>query len=214
MKKCVLLLSGGLDSVTTLAYAKSIGYDVISISFCYGQKHSIEVEFAKYNAEKYNSNHKIINMTDVFSGFDSSLIGLKSVSKDYDLNKNKKIIPKTYVPARNIIFLSIASGYAESLKINEIFIGANAVDYSGYPDCRPEFISSFENTINVGTSFARGNFRIRTPLINMKKSEIIKLGISLGVDYSKTISCYDPVNSTPCGKCDSCRIREEGFKDI
>jgi len=210
MKKCILLLSGGLDSVTTLAFAKNEKYDITAISFKYGQKHEIELDLAKYNAEKFNVNHKIIDLTSAFLGFKSSLLGIGEVKKN---SIETDEIPNTYVPARNIIFLSIASGLAESINAKEIFIGANTVDYSGYPDCRPEFIESFQKMINIGTVFANGDFKIQTPLISMKKSEIIKLGIYLGVDYSKTISCYEPVEKNPCKKCDACKIRSLGFKE-
>lgn len=208
MKKCVLLLSGGLDSVTTLAYISSLGYSVSAISFQYGQKHSIELEYAKYNAKKYNASHTIFNMQDIFVNFNSSLIN----NNTKGIKKNS--FPTTYVPARNTIFLSVSLGFAESIDACEIFIGANIVDYSGYPDCRPEFIKAFESAANLGTSF-NGKFKIQAPLINMTKSEIIKLGKSLEVDYTNTISCYNPnSNGSECGICDSCKIRIEGFKNF
>ncbi|QED23739.1 7-cyano-7-deazaguanine synthase QueC [Candidatus Deianiraea vastatrix] len=210
MKKCVLLLSGGLDSVTTLALVNSQKYDVYAISFLYGQKHSIELEYAKHNAEVFKVKHKIFDMRSAFSDFNSSLLGVGEISKTGVIDDG---IPNTYVPARNIIFLSIALGYAESINAKEIFIGANAIDYSGYPDCRPEFIESFQKMANIGTTFSNGELKIQTPLIAMKKSEIIKLGLSLGVDYSKTISCYSPENGKECGKCDSCIIRKKGFEE-
>ncbi len=203
-KKCVLLLSGGLDSVTTLVFALSEGYEVVAISFEYGQKHAIELKLAAENAKKYGISHKIFNMREIFSGFNSALIANDTGGISHNA------FPSTYVPARNTIFLSIASGFAESIGVSEIFIGANAIDYSGYPDCRPEFIKSFEKTINLGTSF-EGKFEIKTPLLDMTKAEIIQLGTRLSVDYSKTISCYDPIEEKPCGNCGSCKIRAEGF---
>jgi len=206
-KSCVVLLSGGLDSVTTIAKCFHEGYDCHAISFEYGQHHSCEIDFAKYNAGIYAKTHKVFDMRAVFGEFNSALIN------NHSSGIGSKNFPKTYVPARNMIFLSISIGYAESIGCSEVFIGANAVDYSGYPDCRPEFIDSFQKTANLGTSFD-GKISIKTPLINMTKTEIIELGMKLGVDYSRTISCYFPDNGKPCLICDSCKIRETAFVEV
>jgi 7-cyano-7-deazaguanine synthase len=206
-KNCLVLLSGGLDSVTTIAKCLYDGYDCHAISFKYGQRHSCEIEYAEYNAKLYAKTHKIFDMSKVFADFNSSLI-----NNELDGIVDDKF-PKTYVPARNMIFLSIATGYAESIGCSEIFIGANAIDYSGYPDCRPEFIDAFQKMANLGTSFD-DKFSINAPLINMEKVQIIELGLKLGVDYSKTISCYFPKNNHPCLVCDSCKIREDAFAKI
>ena len=202
MKKAVILLSGGLDSATCLAIAKSEGYDCHTLGFDYGQRHSLELECAK----KLSPNHKILKI-DNFGG--SALTDKNIAVPKSGVGKE---IPVTYVPARNIIFLSYALSYAEVLGANDIFIGVNALDYSGYPDCRPEFISAFEVAANLGTK--AGDFKIHTPLISLTKAEIIKLGTSLGVNYALTSSCYDPTpQGKPCGTCDSCRLRLKGFQE-
>lgn len=199
--KAVILLSGGLDSATCLAVAKSQGFECYTLGFDYGQRHRHELECAK----KLSPNHKIITIGN-FGGSalvdDNIAVPKGGVGKD---------IPVTYVPARNTIFLSYALAYAEVLGATDIFIGVNALDYSGYPDCRPEYIEAFQKMANLGTKSA--NFRINTPLINLTKAEIIQLGSSLGVDYSKTSSCYDPVEGKACGECDSCRLRLKGFAE-
>ncbi|MBN2857957.1 MAG: 7-cyano-7-deazaguanine synthase QueC [Candidatus Delongbacteria bacterium] len=212
-KKAVVLLSGGLDSTTCLAIAVSQGYSVHALSFDYGQKHKIELEFAKENAGRSGAvEHKIAKLDkDFFSA--SALTDIsRSVQKD-SLDNQK--IPDTYVPARNTIFLSYALAYAETVGAETIFIGANSVDYSGYPDCRPEYISAFETMANLalkGCVEGKISLKIDAPLIAMTKSEIIRLGKRLGVDYSKTVSCYDPVEGKACGHCDSCLLRKKGFE--
>ncbi len=215
-KKAVILLSGGLDSSTVLAHAKSQGFDVYAISFAYGQRHNIELEYASLQANSGGAiEHKIINI-DVASFGGSALTDYNiNVPKNRDSNKISSEIPITYVPARNLIFLSYALGYAETLKTKDIFIGVNSVDYSGYPDCRPEFIESFEKTANLATKVGveGGKIKIHTPLMTLTKSEIIKMGNDLGVDYSNSLSCYDPQGDKACGECDSCSLRLQGFKD-
>jgi len=257
MKRAVVLLSGGVDSTTTLAAAKAEGFELYALSFDYGQRHKIELELARRNAEKFGvTRHLIIN-------FDLREIGGSALTSDIAVpkrvkscesgvmrkNKNDKYrpqtptpdpqppIPVTYVPARNTIFLSFALAWAETLEAEDIFIGANAVDYSGYPDCRPEFIQAFEDMANLATKISvegKVKFNIRAPLIKLAKSEIIRKGTALGVDYSLTWSCYDPVAEpsgsprdggviiqdkgdsltyVPCMKCDSCVLRAKGFRE-
>ena len=214
LKKAVVLLSGGLDSTTCLAIAKSRGYQVFALSFDYGQKHSVELEFARYNAQKFGSEEH--RTADIDSGFFSGSAltdSLVDIQKD---RLNCDNIPDTYVPARNTIFLSYAMAYAETVDAEIIFIGANSIDYSGYPDCRPEYIASFEKMANLALKrCVEGNMllKIEAPLLSMTKSEIIITGKSLGVDYSKTISCYDPVDGKACGYCDSCLLRKKGFAE-
>jgi len=211
--KAIILLSGGLDSTTVLAIAKKDGFEPYALSFKYGQRHVVEIEAAKKVAEKMGVNgHKIAEIDlRIFGG--SALTDEIDVPKD-NLSENKAI-PITYVPARNTIFLSFALAYAETLQAFDIFIGANAIDYSGYPDCRPEYIKAFENMANLATAAStegKGQFKIHAPLIHMSKADIIKTGIALGVDYSITTSCYDPSPSPkPCGHCDSCLLRQKGF---
>lgn len=203
--KAVILLSGGLDSATVLAIAKTQGFECYTLGFDYGQRHSHELECAKI----LSSNHRIM----CIGNFGGSAL----VDKNIDIPRNSATseIPVTYVPARNTIFLSYALAYAEVLQANDIFIGVNALDYSGYPDCRPEYIQAFQKMANLATK--RGvegqRLTIHTPLINLTKSEIIGKGIALGVDYSKTSSCYDPVGGKACGTCDSCRLRLKGFRE-
>ncbi|MBI5049612.1 MAG: 7-cyano-7-deazaguanine synthase QueC [Nitrospirae bacterium] len=258
MKKAVVLLSGGVDSTVTGAIAKSCGFDIYAMSFDYGQRHKIELISARLSAKSLNAmKHLIIK-------FDLRKIGGSALTSDIEVPKermkdelgrmNKRtgtstfnlqpstLIPVTYVPARNTIFLSFALAWAEALDAENIFIGANAVDYSGYPDCRPEFIKSFETMANLATKASvEGNrhIKINTPLINLTKAAIIKKGIELGVDFSLTWSCYDPqparaqksevrsqksdkkifnlqssiFNLIPCGRCDSCLLRAKGFRD-
>ena len=206
MKKAVILLSGGLDSATCLAIAKSQGYECFTLGFDYGQRHRHELECAK----KLSPNHKIVTI----GNFGGSAL----VDSDIAVPKNGvgNEIPVTYVPARNTIFLSYALAYAEVLWASAIFVGVNALDYSGYPDCRPEYIEAFQKMANLATKAGvEGNgVKILTPLINLTKAEIIKLGTSLGVDYSLTSSCYDPaLDGTACGTCDSCRLRLKGFSE-
>ena len=210
-KKALVLFSGGLDSTTMLAMVKSNGYEITALTINYNQRHVSEIDFSKKSLSQLQINKQII------FDLDLSKIGGSALTDDIpvpiDSNDN---IPTTYVPARNTIFLSLASSFAERLNISDIFIGANIIDYSGYPDCRPEFIKSFEKTINLGTKLGveGSRFRIHTPLIKMTKAEIIKKGHSLGVDYSLTLSCYNPTDSgLACGKCDSCKFRKDGFKN-
>jgi 7-cyano-7-deazaguanine synthase len=212
MKKAIILLSGGLDSATVAAIAINQGFTLHAVSFSYGQKHHKELEHAKLIRDyfKINSTQIISLQAEIFAT--SSLIGNKKIAKNRDLAKSE--IPNTYVPARNIIFLSYALALAESFNIYDIFIGVNAVDYSGYPDCRPEFIENFTAMANAGTKLGQFNkIKIHTPLINLTKAEIIKIGLELNLDYSITHSCYDPINDYSCGACDACLLRLRGFKE-
>ena len=217
-KKAVVLLSGGVDSATTLAIAGSNGYRCYCLSFRYGQRHKLEIEAAKKVADSLGAvEHRIIDIDlAVFGG--SALTDTDiEVPKDRAGLGRPDQIPPTYVPARNTIFLSYALAWAEVLGAFDIFIGVNTTDYSGYPDCRAEFISAFEKLANLATAAAvagKGRYRIVTPIIDMSKSQIILAGSRLGVDYSLTHSCYDPdVNGRSCGRCDSCRLRLKGFAE-
>jgi 7-cyano-7-deazaguanine synthase len=212
-QKAVVLYSGGLDSTTCLAMAVDSGYTPYAISFSYGQRHSHELEVAKANARRLGAaEHLVVE-------FDLRLMGGSALTADIAVPKDglDSEIPVTYVPARNTIFLSFALGWAEVLGAFDIFIGVNALDYSGYPDCRPEYIAAFETMANLATKAGvegSGGFRIRTPLISMTKAQIIATGGALGVDYSLTHSCYDPSPSgLSCGHCDSCRLRLKGFAE-
>lgn len=219
MKKAIILLSGGLDSATILEIAKKEGYECHALSFSYGQKHEIELESAKNIAQTQNVASHNIAKIDVKIFNNSSLTDNLLVPKNQNVEDTNQPIPNTYVPARNNLFLSYALSLAESIGANDIFIGVNALDYSGYPDCRPEFIKSFENTANLATKAGVENnkFKIRTPLINLTKKEIIQTGFKLGLDYSNTHSCYDPIIKDgeiySCGECDSCQLRLKGFKE-
>ena len=210
-KKAVVLVSGGLDSTTVLAIARNEGYACYSMSFDYGQRHRSELVAAERTAKALGSiTHKVINL-------DLRSIGGSALTDDtIDVPEEETGgIPITYVPARNTVFLSIALGWAEVLGADDIFIGVNAVDFSGYPDCRPDYIAAYEVMANLATrAGAEGNkLKIRTPLIDLSKAEIIKLGIALGVDYSLTVSCYQANEAgEACGKCDSCRLRRIGFE--
>jgi len=215
-KKAVILFSGGLDSTTVLAMAKKEGYSCYCLSFQYGQKQTVELEKATQAAiESQVAKHLILNLDlDKIGG--SALTDAIEVPKDRDLEDEEDEIPVTYVPARNTIFLAHAVAWAEVLGATDIFIGVNAVDYSGYPDCRPEFLEAFVNMANLGTRAGvdgSGRFTIQAPLLKMSKAEIIQKGISLGVDYSKTHSCYDPVGEKACGRCDACLLRSRGFAE-
>jgi 7-cyano-7-deazaguanine synthase len=216
-KAAVVLLSGGLDSATVLAMAKSQGYEVFALSFSYGQRHSWELEAAKRVAQSQGvRDHKIATIDlRVFGG--SALTDNIDVPKGRTVDEMSHGIPITYVPARNTIFLSFALAWAEVLGSSDIFIGVNVLDYSGYPDCRPEYIEAFERMANLATKAGvedRQELKIHTPLITLSKAEIIRSGIELGVDYSVTSSCYDPApNGQPCGRCDSCLLRLKGFRD-
>ena len=214
-KKAVILLSGGLDSTTCLAIAKEQEYDLYALTVNYGQRHAFELEAAKKVAQTIDvKKHSIVNI-------DLAQFGGSALTDDIDVPKDRDEsdmtdIPVTYVPARNTVFLSMALAWAETLGTTDIFIGVNALDYSGYPDCRPEFIESFERTANLATKAGVGGkqFKIHTPLIHLTKAEIIRKGIELGVDYGMTISCYDPQeNGDPCGRCDACTLRLKGFKE-
>lgn len=222
-KKAVVLLSGGLDSTTVLAIALDEGYEAHALSFSYGQRHDIELEKAKNIAKHYSiEDHKVANI-------DLGLFGGSALTDDIEVPKDTGIendvgsekvsqgIPTTYVPARNTIFLSFALAFAETIGAFDIFVGVNALDYSGYPDCRPEYIVTFEKLANLATAAAlegRGVFALHTPLITLSKAEIIQIGTTMGVDYSLTHSCYDPTpDDKACGRCDSCKLRLKGFKE-
>ncbi|OGQ86658.1 MAG: 7-cyano-7-deazaguanine synthase QueC [Deltaproteobacteria bacterium RIFOXYA12_FULL_58_15] len=210
----VVLLSGGLDSTTTLAMAKAEGFACHALSFNYGQRHKIELDAATRVAEALGVAEHLILSFDLGTYGGSALTGNHEVPKDRSTGVMGRDIPITYVPARNTIFLAHALGWAEVLGAFDLFIGANAVDYSGYPDCRPEFISAFESLANLATGAGvtrAGRFRIHAPLLHMTKAEIVKKGTELGVDYSLTHSCYDPKNEIACGRCDACQLRLAGF---
>ncbi len=220
MKRAVVLLSGGLDSATTLAVARAEGFEAYALSFRYGQRHAQELNAARCVAQSLGAaEHRIAEI-------DLRLFGGSALTADIDVPKKRDAlarvsdplsrIPITYVPARNTIFLSYALAWAEVLGATDIFIGVNAVDYSGYPDCRPEFIRAFEELANLATraGVEGSRFRIHTPLISLTKAEIIRRGLELGVDFSLTHSCYDPaVDGRACGECDSCQLRLRGFRE-
>ncbi len=211
----VILLSGGLDSTTCLAIAKKQGYNLNTLTINYGQHHNFELQSAKKIIKAFNvKNHRLIDLNLAqFGG--SALTDKIAVPKDRQ-ESDMKDIPATYVPARNTVFLSLALAWAETLDAYDIFIGVNALDYSGYPDCRTEYISAFERMSNLATkaSVEGATFQIHTPLIQMTKAEIILAGLKLGIDYSLTSSCYDPnENGIPCGHCDACFLRLKGFKE-
>ncbi len=216
-KRAVALSSGGLDSTTAMAIAKSEGYDIYSLSFRYGQRHAIELKATRKVARELEAKeHLVIDI-------DLSKIGGSALTDDIDVPKARtyeemqKEIPVTYVPARNTIFLSYALAWAEVLGASDIFIGVNAIDYSGYPDCRLEYIEAFEYMANLATKAGvegKTKIKIRTPLIQMTKAQIIQRGIELGVDYGMTHSCYDPSpDGKACAQCDSCLLRKKGFKE-
>lgn len=213
-QKAVVLYSGGLDSTTCMAIAREEGFSPYALSFSYGQRHAIELEKARQNAVTAGAReHLVID-------FDYRLIGGSSLTTDQAVPKTgveEESIPSTYVPARNSVFLSFALGWAEVLGAFDIYIGVNALDYSGYPDCRPDFIAAFERLANLATRAGaenRGPFRIHAPLISLSKREIILRGVDLGVDYRHTHSCYDPSpDGLACGLCDSCRLRLKGFAE-
>ena len=211
--KALVLLSGGLDSSVVLSVCQDKGYDIYAISFDYGQRHKVELEYAKFQATFFNCiSHEVFKM-EFYGG--SALTDDIKVPKNRDSHSMSKDIPVTYVPSRNIVFLSFASGYAECHDIDNIFLGVNAIDYSGYPDCRKNFIDNFEKLINKSTKKGlEGNkFKINTPLINLSKKDIIKLGHKNGVDFSMTSSCYSPKLKKNCGVCDSCLLRQQGFEE-
>ena len=212
MKKAVILLSGGLDSVTCLAIAKSEGFECYTISFDYGQKHTSELEQAKVLSKEFSAKrHEIVKLSIGNLG-GSALTDSNIEIPDF---KGDNSIPLTYVPARNTTFLSIALGYAEILDASSVFIGVSSIDYSGYPDCRPEYIEAFQKMANLATKkgVEGSSIKIETPLIALSKAETIMKGLELGVDYSKTISCYRAnEQGRACGACDSCILRKEGFE--
>ena len=216
MRRAVVCLSGGIDSSTTLAHAAKEGFELYALSFRYGQRNRFEIEAARRVADYLHAaDHRIIDI-DLSAVSPSALTADIPVPKDRDLTVVPDEIPPTYVPARNIVFLSLALAWAETLEAFHIFIGVNAVDYSGYPDCRSEFIKAFECMANLGTKagVTGRHFRIHTPLIRMSKSEIIRYGFKLGLDLGLTISCYDPDDEgRACGRCDSCIIRKQGFEE-
>jgi 7-cyano-7-deazaguanine synthase len=212
-RKAVVLYSGGLDSSTCMAMARADGFEIFAISFSYGQRHRHELTVARQNAKKMGAmEHLVVE-------FDLCLMGGSALTAAIDVPKGgvEQNIPVTYVPARNTIFLSFALGWAEVLGASDIFIGVNALDYSGYPDCRPEYIEAFERMANLATRAGvegTSKFKIHAPLISMSKAEIIRRGLELGVDYSLTHSCYDPTaEGLSCGLCDSCRLRLKGFAE-
>jgi 7-cyano-7-deazaguanine synthase len=217
MKRAVVALSGGLDSATALAICRQEGFEPYALSFRYGQRHAREIEAARQVARSLGAiEHRIAEIDlRVFGG--SALTAEIEVPKQRSETEISTGVPITYVPARNTIFLSYALAWAEVLDAQDIYIGVNAIDYSGYPDCRPEFICAFENLANLATragSEEGVRFRIHTPLISLAKAEIIRKGVSLGVDYSLTHSCYDPTpDGLACGQCDSCQLRLKGFRE-
>lgn len=217
VKKAVVLLSGGIDSTTAMAIAKHEGFEIYSLSFSYGQRHAFELKAAQKVADAIGvAEHLVINV-DIEKIGGSSLTDDIDVPKDRDEISMSREIPVTYVPARNTIFLSYALAWAEVLESSDIFIGVNAIDYSGYPDCRPEYTEAFEHMANLATKAGVEGItkiRIRTPLIHLTKAQIIKKGVELGIDYSLTHSCYDPgPQGLACGRCDSCFLRKKGFKE-
>lgn len=215
-RKAIVLLSGGLDSTTVLAHAKSIGFDPYALSFRYGQRHAVELAAAKRVAEAQGVGDHVVCDIDlrVFGG--SALTSDVEVPKHSSVDQVEENIPVTYVPARNTVFLSFALAYAEVVGATDIFIGVNALDYSGYPDCRPEYIRAFEAMANLATraGVEGGAITIHTPLMDKTKGEIVQMGLALGVDYSLTSSCYDPDDAgRSCGHCDSCLLRLKGFAE-
>lgn len=214
-RKAVVLLSGGVDSATALALAITDGFEAYALSFRYGQRHALEIEAAREVAAHLGAADHAIQEIDLRLFGGSALTSDIAVPKDRDVNEMAAEIPVTYVPARNTIFLAFALAWAEVLEADAIFIGVNALDYSGYPDCRPEYIAAFERLAALATKAGvEGKpVSIRTPLIDLTKAEILKIGAGLGVDYGLTLSCYDPTpEGRACGRCDSCRLRRKGFE--
>ena len=217
MQKAVLLLSGGLDSATTGAIAQQEGFELYALSFRYGQRHEVEMQAAKAVARHLGVvDHKVANI-------DLRLFGGSALTDEIDVPKERTMeaisdgVPVTYVPARNTIFLSFALAWAEVLEAYDIFIGVNAVDYSGYPDCRPEYVKAYEQMANLATAYgveAKRRIRIHTPLIDLTKGQIVQRGTALGIDYAQTLSCYDPgPEGRACGECDACQLRLKGFAE-
>jgi len=217
MPKCVVLLSGGLDSATVLAMAKEQGFDPCALTVTYGQRHAVELDAARATAASQGvTDHRFVQVElNKLGG--SALTDNIEVPKDRDESTMAGEIPVTYVPARNTVMLSIALGFAEVVGANDIFVGVNAVDYSGYPDCRPEYIEAFQTMARLATkSGVEGaEITIHAPLVHLTKTDIVREGLRLGVDYSKTHSCYDPdATGKPCGRCDSCQIRNRAFAEL
>jgi len=216
-KKAVVLLSGGLDSTTALAIARAEGFECYALSFRYGQRHSVELQSAATVAKEMGVSQHIVADIDLWLFGGSALTADIDVPKERSTNEMGEGIPVTYVPARNTIFLSFALAWAEVLEASDIFIGVNALDYSGYPDCRPKYIAAYEQMANLATKAGvegRQKLSIHTPLIRLTKAQIIQKGTELGVDYSLTSSCYDPAqDGRPCGRCDSCQLRAKGFAE-
>jgi 7-cyano-7-deazaguanine synthase len=222
LKKAVVLLSGGLDSATVLAIARAQGYECYALSFDYGQRHRYELQAAKKVAEALGAVEHRTALIDLRTFGGSALTADIDVPKDRNMDTIEhevatNAIPSTYVPARNTIFLSFALAFAETLGAFDIFLGVNAMDYSGYPDCRPEFIEAFARMANLGTAYAITSGReiqFHTPLLQLSKADIVREGMRLGVDYRITSSCYDPApNGAPCGRCDTCQLRAKGFAE-
>ncbi len=217
MPKALCLLSGGLDSTTSLAMAKAQGFDLYAMSFRYGQRHAVELECARKIATQFEVKEHLIVDFDLRQIGGSALTSDITVPKDRPVSEMSHGIPVTYVPARNTIFLSFALGWAEVLGASDVFIGVNALDYSGYPDCRPEYIAAFQVMANLATKAGvegTQSLQIHTPLIQLSKADIIRHGLALGVDYAQTSSCYDPgSDGRPCGRCDSCQLRAKGFSE-
>lgn len=214
--RAVVLLSGGLDSYTAAAMAKADGFELFALTVAYGQRHVREIEAARAVARALGVTRHLELAVDLRGIGGSSLTSAEDVPRDRDADRIGEGIPSTYVPARNTILLSLALGWAEVVGARDIVIGVNALDYSGYPDCRPEFVAAFEALANLATraGVEDGRFRIRTPLIAMSKAEIVRRGLALGLDYGLTHSCYDPApDGRPCGRCDSCVLRARGFLD-
>ena len=216
-RRAVVLLSGGLDSATALALARRQGFEVSALSIDYGQRHRVELACAARIAKSLGATAHVVSTLDLRALGGSALTADIAVPKDRPPEALAQGFPVTYVPARNTILLGLALGYAETVGAFDIFFGANILDYSGYPDCRPEFLQAFEQLANLGTKAAvegQGQFRIHSPLIRMTKAEIIRTGVSLGVDYALTLSCYDPDGEgRACGRCDSCELRRKGFAE-
>jgi len=216
MKKAVALASGGLDSSTAMALARNQGFEIYALSFDYGQRHRCELEAARRVVKSLGIQHHIVAAIDLRAFGGSALTSEMEVPKSRDIENISAEIPATYVPARNTIFLSFALGWCEVLHAQDIFIGVNAVDYSGYPDCRPEFLKAFERLANLATKAGvegAARYEIHAPLLHMSKAQIIQAGIEAGVDFSLTHSCYDPSpEGLACGACDSCILRRRGFE--
>jgi 7-cyano-7-deazaguanine synthase len=217
-RRAVVLLSGGLDSATCLAIARDQGFEPHAISFRYGQRHQYELEHARRVAESLGAaSHRIVDIDLAQFGRSALTDEALTVPKSESVQDIGDAIPVTYVPARNTVFLSLALALAETIGSTDIFIGVNALDYSGYPDCRPEYIRAYESMANLATKAAledRQPLRIHAPLIELTKAQIIARGLELGVDYSLTLSCYDPrEDQSPCGKCDACLLRQKGFAE-